>query len=221
MKRGVIFDMDGVMVLTEEAHWRSWRQVAESRARPISHDLFLSCFGRTNRDCVRMMFGEEVSPEEAAGIAEAKESAFRAIIADHVPLAPGLVALLEALAAAGAVMGVGSSAPRENIDMVLDRGGIRRFFSAIIDGGQVTRGKPDPGVFLLAARDLAISPERCIVIEDAPPGVEAARAAGMVAVGVATTRHPSELTAAGAHRVYTDVAAVDWGELLSLRTSRC
>lgn len=213
MSRGVIFDMDGVLVMTEEAHWRSWKAVAEGRGVRLSHETFLSCFGRVNTDCVRVIFGEGIPPGEAARIAEAKEIAFREIIHGRVPLAFGVLELLEALRGLGFSMAVGSSAPRENIELVLAGGGIGQYFDASVDGAQVLRGKPAPDVFLLAAERLGLSPERCIVIEDAPPGIVAARAAGMTAVGVATTRPARELWEAGAHRVFNDVAAVAPAEL--------
>jgi beta-phosphoglucomutase len=208
MDRAVIFDMDGVMVMTEEAHWRSWKAVAEDRGVDLSHERFLSCFGRVNADCVRIIFGGETAPDEAGRIADAKERRFREIIGARVPLAPGLVELLADLRRAGFKIAVGSSAPRENVDLVLEAGLLRGFFDAAIDGGQVKRGKPEPDVFLLAAEALDVPPRRCVVVEDAPAGITAALAAGMSAVGVTTTRDAAALRDAGAHRVFSDVGAL-------------
>ncbi|HZW09612.1 MAG TPA: HAD family phosphatase [Phycisphaerales bacterium] len=208
MDSGVIFDMDGVIVLTEEAHWLSWKAVAEGLGTPISYEVFLSCFGRVNPDCIRIMFGEGVAHAESLRIAEEKERRFRAIIGERVPLAPGLVELLDELARERFLLAVGSSAPRENIDLVLDGGGIRRHFRGVVDGGQVARGKPAPDVFLRGAELLNLPPARCVVVEDARTGIQAARGAGMIAVGVATTCAPSDLERAGAHAVFESVAAI-------------
>lgn len=205
---GVIFDMDGVLVLSEEAHWLSWREAAAKRGVTLAYETFLSCFGRVNADCVRIMIGEDVTPEESARIAEEKEAAMREIIRGRVPLAPSTGELLGALARDGARLAVGSSAPPENVDLVLDGGGIRGHFAAAVDGSQVKRGKPAPDVFLLAASHLGLDPSCCAVIEDAPAGIRAAIAAGMTAIGLSTTHTPEQLREAGAHLIYPDMPAL-------------
>ncbi|MBL8762868.1 MAG: HAD family phosphatase [Phycisphaerae bacterium] len=199
--RGVIFDMDGVMVLTEDAHWRAWRAAGESRGVAIAHEVFLSCFGRVNADCVRVMFGAGVSSVEAERIAEEKERAFRDLVRADVPLAPGLRELLAELRGAGVRMAVGSSAPRANVDLILDAGGLRAFFRAAVDGSQVKRGKPAPDVFLLAAERLEVPAGSCVVVEDAPAGIEAAAAAGMRPIGITTTHRAEQLRSAGAAHI--------------------
>jgi beta-phosphoglucomutase family hydrolase len=208
---GVIFDMDGVLVLSEEAHWLAWREAAAERGVALAYETFLSCFGRVNADCVRIMIGEEISPEESARIADAKEAAMRAIIRDRVPLAPATVDLLESLRRDGALLAVGSSAPPENVDLVLDAGRLRPHFGAVVDGSQVKRGKPAPDVFLLAAERLGLEPSACAVIEDAPAGIRAAVSAGMTAIGLATTHTPNQLLEAGAHVVHADMPALSSG----------
>ncbi|MGA2439710.1 MAG: HAD family phosphatase [Tepidisphaeraceae bacterium] len=199
---GVIFDMDGVIVLTEEAHWESWQAAARPRGVILEYATFLSCFGRVNPDCIRALFGPGISAAESASIADAKEIAFRDIIRSNVPLAPGIVDLLKELKSRGVRTAVGSSAPPENIALVLDAGKLRPMFDAVVDGSEVTRGKPAPDVFLMAAERMGVRPERCSVIEDAPMGIAAAVAAGMLAIGVATTHAAQELTTAGAKFVF-------------------
>ena len=198
MNTGVIFDMDGVIVLTEQAHWQSWLAVAEQRGVELEYPTFLSCFGRINPDCVPILFGPGISVEESVEIAERKEAAFRDIIGSNMPLAPGLESLLSKLKAHGLKLAVGSSAPPENVDLVLDGGNLRHWFDAVVDGSQVKRGKPAPDVFLQAAELMNVPPNQCAVIEDAPTGIKAAVAAGMLAVAVATTHTPEELLGAGA-----------------------
>lgn len=208
MSKGVIFDMDGVIVLTEQAHWLAWQNAAQRLGTKLEYKTFLSCFGRVNADCIRIMFGEHIDHAESLRIADEKEHAFREIIRTNVPLAPGLLPLLDNLAKRNARLAVGSSAPPENVALVLDSGGIRGSFQAVVDGSQVKRGKPAPDVFLQAASLLALEPARCAVIEDAPAGIQAAKAAGMLGVGVATTHKAHELTDAGADVVFPTLADV-------------
>jgi beta-phosphoglucomutase family hydrolase len=218
MASGVIFDMDGVLVLTENAHWLAWKAAADRRGVAIDYPTFLSCFGRVNPDCIRIMFGDATPDAESARIADEKEHAFREIIKSDVPLAPGLIPLLDSLRAAHVPLAVGSSAPPENVDLVLDAGRIRPYFSAVVDGTQVARGKPAPDVFLRAGKLLGLAPADCAVIEDAPAGILAAKAAGMLAIGVATTHKDHELLAAGADIVFPALA--DLSAPLLLNTDR-
>jgi beta-phosphoglucomutase len=204
---GVIFDMDGVMVLSENAHWQSWQVAAKRRGLRAEYSKFISCFGRTNPDCIRVIFGE-VSTDESNAIANDKESAYRDIVRAEVPLAPGLRELLHALRARGIRTAVGSSAPPENINLILDAGKLRDSFDAVADGSQVKRGKPAPDVFLLAAEKMGVPAGNCAVIEDASAGIAAAVAAGMVAIGVTTTNSAEKLRAAGAQHLFKDIAEV-------------
>jgi beta-phosphoglucomutase len=195
---GVIFDMDGVLVLTEQAHWQSWLAVAKPRGVKLEYAAFLSCFGRINSDCVPILFGPDITIAEYREIADRKESAFRDIIRADMPLAPGIRSLLAELKSYGKRLAIGSSAPPENVNLVLDSGNIRSFFDAVVDGNQVQRGKPAPDVFLRAAFLMNVPPAECAVIEDAPTGIHAAVAAGMLAIAVTTTHREEELRAAGA-----------------------
>jgi len=184
----VIFDMDGVLVDSYDAHYLSWVQAAASLGCRMSRQEFDATFGRTSREIIAALWPESVSGEEEIGRLDArKEAAFREILARDFPAMPGAEALLESLHAAGFGVGLGSSGPPENVDLVLDRLGKRRLFGAVVHGMDVTRGKPDPQVFLLAAKRLGVAPDCCAVVEDAPLGIEAARRAGMASVGIVST----------------------------------
>jgi HAD superfamily hydrolase (TIGR01509 family) len=215
----VIFDMDGVLVLTESAHWESWLEAARPRGAELSYAAFKSCFGRINPDCIPILFGPQ-PPEEALAIAEEKEEAFRRIVRAKVPLVPGIVEFLTALSGLGARLGVGSSGPPANVKALVEGGGIARFFGATVDGAQVRRGKPAPDVFLIGAERLGVPPARCAVIEDAPVGIRAAVAAGMLAVGVATTHPEADLREAGADLVFKEPSAIDPAGLVELLHGR-
>jgi beta-phosphoglucomutase len=180
--------MDGVLVDSYHAHFLSWQAVAASRGRGMSREEFDATFGRTSREIIVALWPESVSSEEEIARLDAqKEAAFREILAADFPAMPGVEALLASLHAAGFALAVGSSGPPENVDLVLDRLGGRPLFGAVVHGMDVTRGKPDPQVFLLAADRLGIPPKRCAVVEDAPLGIAAARGAGMASVGLAST----------------------------------
>jgi beta-phosphoglucomutase family hydrolase len=200
--------MDGVLVLTAEAHFRAWRAMGVRHGVEITREAFDRSFGRTNPDCVRMLIDPNPSEALIRTIADEKERMYRDLVRAEIPLAPGAHDVLRTLRDAGYRMGVGSSAPRENLDMILDGASIREYFVAVVDGSMVTRGKPAPDVFLAAARLLGVEPADCTVIEDAPAGIQAARAAGMTAVGLATTHPGSALRDAGAHVVLDTLSAI-------------
>ncbi|MCE5267286.1 MAG: beta-phosphoglucomutase family hydrolase [Planctomycetaceae bacterium] len=195
-----IFDMDGVLVDTYHAHYKSWLETAVKEGLSLSEEQFADTFGRTSREIIARLWGRDrFSDAQIADLDHRKEAAFRRLIEDDFPAMPGAFQLLRALHEDGFRLAVGSSAPPENVDMVVDRLGVRAFLSAAVTGRDVTRGKPDPQVFLLAAERLGVPPARCAVIEDAPPGVAAADAAGMASIGlVSTGRKPEDLAAASA-----------------------
>ena len=212
---GAIFDMDGVIVDTGWAHRQAWIELAHIHGVPFTDQLFLQTFGMQNYQIIPIMLGREVSPEDLEAIGNRKEQRYREIVAQGLTPAQGLVALLADLKAHGFGIAVGSSAPKANIDLVMDRLGIRSSFDAIVYGDMVTRSKPAPDTFLTAARMLDVPPARCVVVEDAVPGVQAGKAAGMAVVAITTTRTRQDLVQAD--RVidrFTEVTAADFVTLL-------
>ena len=201
-------------MLSGPAHWVAWRDIAARRGVDLQPEQFLACNGLTNPDICARLWGARATPEFVAEVAWAKETAFRRAIASDVPLAPGCRELLERLRQLGAAIAVGSSAPQDNVDLVLDGGGIRAYFGAVVHEGLVLRGKPAPDIFLRAAELLAVPASQCIVVEDAPSGVRAAVAAGMRAVGVLTNHSAAELLDVGATRVVPRLADLDAASLL-------
>ena len=183
-----IFDMDGVLVDSYHAHARSWQVMAAEWGCTMTRAQFDATFGRTSREIIAALWPDaERSEEEVAAMDARKEAAFREILAADFRPMPGIDRLLHSLFEAGVPMAVGSSGPPENVDLVLRLLGTRPWFASVVTGMDVTRGKPDPQVFLLAAQRLGIPPQRCAVVEDAPLGIMAAKAAGMSAVGLAST----------------------------------
>jgi beta-phosphoglucomutase len=217
--RAVIWDVDGTLVDTSEMHFQAWVRLAGELGRPFSRDDFAATFGRRNPEIIRYLFHHDFNDVEIADIGERKENYYRAAAQNGVSLLPGVRELLEGLHAAGARQAVGSSAPRGNLDLILRLTGCREYFDTIVGMEDTTRGKPDPQVFLRAAEKLGVPAQRCVVLEDAVAGVEAAKAGGMKCIAVTFAgHHPEEkLKAAGADRVvrcFTEVKAFDVLRLL-------
>jgi len=190
----VIFDIDGVLIDSYAAHFRAWREVAGRHGYPeVTETAFATTFGRTSRE-VLAQWWPQLDASQVDTLDKEKEALFRDLIAADCPIMPGALALIEALVTDGFSLGVGSSAPPDNVQLIVDRLGMRDVLGAMITGADVERGKPDPEVFLLGAERLHVEPGRCIVIEDAQPGVAAAVAAGMASIGLASTgRHRKDL----------------------------
>jgi len=187
-KLAVIFDMDGVLIDSYHAHFQSWLVVAREVGLPLGEADFASQFGRTNPESIAGYWGDGTfSQERIVALDDLKETSFRGTIEADFPAMPGAVELLHSLHDARFLLGLGSSGPPENVDLVLSRLKTRSLFGAVVTGGDVTRGKPDPQVFLMAAERLGVPPRQCVVIEDAPAGLRAAEAAGMASVGLAST----------------------------------
>jgi beta-phosphoglucomutase family hydrolase len=193
-----IFDMDGVLVDTYHAHFQSWLLMAKRAGLSFTEAEFAPTFGRTSREIIAHFWGQgRFDDAQISELDAEKEAAFRDIIGNNFPAMPGVHELLTDLYIADWRLAVGSSGPPENVELILDRLGKGDLFSAIVTGMDVTKGKPDPQVFLLAAKRLGVPPSRCVVVEDAQPGIAAAQAAGMAAVGlVSTGRTRKELAAA-------------------------
>ena len=192
---GIIFDMDGVLIDSYHAHFQSWAIMAEMYGESITEDDFARLFGRTSRSIIAMIWeGLHFSDEKIAEMDVMKEKDFRDIIKNDFPAMPGAVNLLQSIADTGCRLAVGSSGPIENISLVIEKLGAENLFDAIVTGNDVQRGKPDPEVFLIAADRLGLPPAQCLVVEDAEPGVAAAKNAGMAVAGLLSTGHqPHEL----------------------------
>jgi beta-phosphoglucomutase len=200
---GVIWDVDGTLVDTAELHFAAWVELCRDLGRPFSRADFAATFGRRNPEILRHLFGDRLADAEAADLGDRKEVLYRGAARRGVSLLPGARPLLEGLQAAGFRQAIGSSAPRANLDLILDLTGAARFFEAVVSAEDTQRGKPDPQVFLVAAERLGVPPSRCVVVEDAVAGVQAAKAGGMKCVGVTFVgHHPDDaLRGAGADLV--------------------
>ncbi|MHC4065237.1 MAG: HAD family hydrolase [Planctomycetota bacterium] len=195
----MIFDLDGVLIDSAAPHHESWRLLAGELGARVTEEQFLTTFGRQNRDIIPLLFGDHLSDKRVGELSERKEAIYRDLVRGRIQPIAGAVELARGCRRAGLKLAVGSSGHPANIDLALQELGIAECFDVIVHGNEVTRGKPDPQVFLTAAQRLELPPADCAVIEDAPSGVQAALAAGMTAIGL-TTHHPRERLSA-AHRV--------------------
>jgi beta-phosphoglucomutase len=184
LNRAVLWDLDGTLVDSAEFHWMSWRDTLAAEGLSITHQQFLESFGQKND---RILSGWLPGRDAAtiARIGDAKEAEYRRLAITHglTPL-PGAADWLSRLRDAGWRQAIASSAPRENVEVMLRALALEAYFDAIASAEDVTAGKPDPQVFLSAASRLDVPPSRCIVVEDAAAGIEAARRAAMRSVGV-------------------------------------
>jgi beta-phosphoglucomutase family hydrolase len=185
MTGAVLWDMDGTLVDSEEFHWLSWRDTMSAEGVPVTHDQFLATFGQRNDAILPNWLGAGATPERIQRIGDAKEALYRTLVRERgIHPLPGAREWIERLHQEGWRQAIASSAPRANVEVVLEVLGLTTDFEAIVSAEDVTAGKPDPQVFLKAAAKLGIPPARCIVVEDAAAGVEAARRAGMRSIGV-------------------------------------
>lgn len=187
MIKAVIFDMDGVLVDNSKIHFEAFVVFCKRHGVDISADALKPYFGMGNDEIIPAVLSREIEPSELKALADEKEIIYRDIFASTIKPLDGLVDMLRGLKDMGVKIAVGSSGNTDNVNFVLEKCGIASYFDAIANGDMITRAKPDPEVFLLAAKLLGIEPESCLVFEDSFAGIKAARSAGMAAIAVATT----------------------------------
>ena len=193
---GVIFDLDGVLVDTGWAHKQSWYDLAEKEGFSMTDEFFYSTFGMQNYMIIPMLLGRDALSDEVDRLSDWKEQRYRELIAEKLVLAEGAKSLLIDLKGEGFLLAVGSSAPRANLELVLEHTDLKDYFDAYVTGQDVTNGKPAPDTFIKAAEKLSLGADSCVVVEDAIQGVEAGKAAGMPVVAVTTTRSRTDLNRA-------------------------
>ena len=187
-KRALIFDMDGTIVDNMAFHTQSWVTFFERRGRAIDADeFFRTTAGRQGKEIIRSHMGEDLGDDEVAVLNHEKEAVYRELYAPHLKAVDGFEDLIADARSQGIALAVGTAAPLANVEFTLDGLDLRRHFETVVGATDVPRGKPHPDVFLEAAKRCGAEPADCIVFEDAPLGVEAARRAGMRVVVITTT----------------------------------
>ena len=215
MLEGVIFDLDGVIVDSHPAHKHAWRTFFNSIGREVSEDdLQFVLEGRKREDILRHFLGD-LTAEQVKHYGAAKEALFRNSV-QELKTIDGLTEFLDQLIHAEIPIALASSASRHRAEYMLEELGLRPLFKAIVTGDDVVKGKPDPALFVLAAKGLAVNAANALVCEDAVAGVQAAKNAGMRCLAIASNGRGPVLSKAGADMVITDFTGIKLDELRTL-----
>jgi beta-phosphoglucomutase len=210
--RGVVFDMDGVIIDSHPAHRLAWKSFLQGVGRETSdEELDFILEGCKRAEILRHFLGE-LAPEQIAEYGNRKDELLQRH-SDAVQAMPGVVEFLDRLSEAGIPSAVATSASRRRAVGTLEELGLANCFHAIVTGDDVSAGKPDPAIYQLAAQHLRESPEHLLAVEDAASGVKSARAAGMRCLGVASERRAPLLRAAGANPVIADFRSFSFDQL--------
>jgi HAD superfamily hydrolase (TIGR01509 family) len=183
--RAVLWDLDGTLVDSRDQHWRAWQATMADEGFTLTEEQFARAFGRRNDAILTGWVGARATPEFIARVGDAKERRFRELIErEGATLLPGAADWVRRVGAAGWAQAIASSAPHLNVETSYRALHLGEWFQAVVSAEDVRHGKPDPAVFLVAAARLGVMPTRCVVVEDVPAGIEAARRAGMRSIGV-------------------------------------
>ena len=218
LQRAVIWDLDGTLIDSSASHWRAWHDELLARGRELAYEEFSSSFGQRNDSILRMWLESNLTDLEIAEISASKEARYRQWIrAEGIYLLPGVKRWLRELSEAGWRQAVGTMTSLENVNVIFEvleeRDSFdRKVFQAVVTAEEVKLGKPDPEVFLKAAARLGVEPERCVVVEDAPSGIEAAHRSGMRAIAVGENAASNADLAAPN---LTCLSLADWDSLVS------
>ncbi|MDE6778131.1 MAG: HAD family phosphatase [Alistipes sp.] len=217
MIKGVIFDMDGVLVDNRDAHIDAFEIFCNRYGVTDWRERIAEVFGMGNDDIMRrIMPADIVEQRGTAALADEKERIYREIYASTIEPVRGLREILRAFGEAGIACAVGSSGCAENVRFVLEKCGIEHCFAECVSGDMVTRCKPDPEIYLTAAAKLGLSAGEGVVFEDSKAGIKAARGAGMKVIALATTLTRDELAATGADMIIDDYTQIDVETVKSL-----
>jgi HAD superfamily hydrolase (TIGR01509 family) len=214
MTTAAVFDMDGVLIDSGAHHRHAWRMLLdEMGAEPADPEHWRLTIGRPSEEAIPLLLGRRVSDAEARRLARRKRDFYQARAQTGLDPVLGVREFLESLEELGVPCAVGTSASRWDAERLLDDLGLLRFFDVMVTADDVMLGKPDPEVWLQVARRLRVPVARCVVFEDAPVGIQAARAAGMRAIGVTTAHRDDELIAAGASLTIPDFRGLEWSRI--------
>jgi HAD superfamily hydrolase (TIGR01509 family) len=211
-KKTILWDMDGVIADSYSLHFAAWQETFAKRGIKFTREDFTKLFGTRNDFIIGSIMGRELSEGDVKVMVQEKEENFRRKATGSIKPFLGAVRLLSAMKKGNFKLGLASSAPRENIDLVLGELNLEGIFDCIVFGQEVSESKPDPQIYLLAAKKLEATPNDCLVIEDSPLGIRAAKTAGMKCLAIANT-HPRQKLGE-ADRVFDSLENVDLITLL-------
>jgi beta-phosphoglucomutase family hydrolase len=210
----IIFDMDGVLADTGPIHFESWVKMAREIGVEFTKDFFERTFGKQSIPITRELVGSNTDQQHVKKWANLKEEYYREMVKGKLEPLPGVINLIKNLKAKELKIAVGSSGPSANVELLLRSLKIKHFFDIIVTAEDIEQSKPAPDVFLYAAKKLNIKPEQCLVIEDAPVGIIAAKRAGMKVIALTTTHHKDDLPEADL--IIKDLSYIDVSDILKL-----
>ena len=192
--KAVIFDLDGTLIDNNAFHLKTWKKYLEDSGKTMSEEEFnLHLNGRTNADAIKYIYGKDISEEEVEKHTSDKEMLYRKIYEPFIKPVPGLIPLLETLAGMNIPMAIATSGVQPNIDFFFENIPVKKYFQTVVNSSHITRGKPDPEIYLKTASILKVNPVNCLVFEDAVVGLQSAHSAGMKVVTLTTTQTKEEL----------------------------
>jgi len=216
MTEAVIFDMDGVLIDSGAHHRAAWMALLAELGEEAAHpEPWRLTIGRPSEEAVPLLLGRAMPDYEARRLARRKRDLYVGFARAGLVAVAGVRDFVSTLEQLRVPRAIGTSASGFDVDRVLAAVGLRRAFGVIVTADDVVMGKPDPEVYELAAARLRVAPEACLVFEDSLVGIEAARRAGMRAVGVSTAHSDAELRDAGAERTIADFQGLEWPSLAS------
>lgn len=210
----VIFDMDGVLADTGPIHFESWVKMAREIGAEFTKDFFERTFGQQSIPITRELVGSNVDQQQVEKWANLKEQYYREMVKDKLEPLPGVINIIKNLKAKKLKIAVGSSGPSANVELLLTSLKIKHLFDVIVTAEDIEQSKPAPDVFLYAAKKINVKPEHCLVIEDAPVGIIAAKRAGMKVIALTTTHHKDDLPEA--NLIIKDLSCIDVNNILKL-----
>ena len=210
--RGIVFDMDGVVIDSHPAHRRAWQKFLHAVGRDVTDTELDFVLDGRKRDEILCYFLGELNPEQITQYGALKDEMLQQLGEGLRPL-PGIIEFLNSLSHAGIRIALATSAGRRRTRGTLEELGLAHYFEAIVTGDEVGKGKPDPAIYRLAAQTLEETPESLLVVEDAVSGVKSARAAGMRCLGVASPQRAEALRDAGADPVISDFRSLSLAQL--------
>lgn len=211
-----IFDHDGILVDSLAFHQHAWQILGERTGHPFTPEFIHETFGMTNPSIFRRLLGDSVDAATLQQYSDLKEVCYRDAARGKIVLMDGVRELLDGLTHAGVLLAIGSSGVLPNLELTVESCGLIGRFAAIASLEDIRHGKPDPQVFLVAASKAGVTPAHAVVFEDAPVGIQAAKAAGMRAVGVTTSHSAETLWRAGADEVVETLAGYDVDRLIAV-----
>lgn len=192
--KAAIFDLDGTLIDNNAYHLKTWRVYLEKIGIDISEDAYRKNInGRTNKDALEYIYNKKMTDEEAMVYALEKEALYREIYKVDIKPVNGLIELLEVLYSRNIPMAIATSGIQVNIDFMFEHIPIKKYFKEVVNSSHISKGKPDPEIYVKTASLLNIPAKNCLVFEDAVVGVNAAHAAGMKVIAITTTQSAEEL----------------------------